>query len=67
MEFLVNTDFYIYKGLSISIWALVFYDYDVLIQINKDKYINTGVNGYESTGRGLSFTQSLLIKYNFLF
>ncbi len=67
IEFLVNTDFYIYKGLSISIGALVFYDYDVLIQKNKDKDINTGVNGYESTGRGLSFTQTLLFKYNYLF
>jgi len=67
VEWLTNTDFFIYKGLSISIGALVFYDYDVLVQKNKDKDINTGVNGYESTGRGLSFTQTLLIKYNFLF
>jgi len=67
LEFLVNTDFYIYKGLSISIAASVFYDYDVLIQKNNDNDINTGINGYESTGRGISFIQSLLIKYNFLF
>jgi hypothetical protein len=38
-----------------------------LVQLNADKDPNTGVNGYETTGRGLSFTQTLLIKYNFLF
>jgi hypothetical protein len=67
IEFLVNTDFYIFKGLSISFGSILFYDYDVLVQLNTDKDNNTGINGYETTGRGVSFTQTLLIKYNFLF
>jgi hypothetical protein len=67
VEWLTNTDFYIFKGLSISLGTILFYDYDVLVQLNADKDPNTGVNGYETTGRGLSFTQTLLIKYNFLF
>jgi hypothetical protein len=67
IEFLLNTDFYIFKGLSISFGTILFYDYDVLVQLNSDKDINSGINGYETTGRGVSFTQTLLIKYNFLF
>jgi hypothetical protein len=67
IEFLVNTNFYIFKGLSISFGSILFYDYDVLVQLNTDKDNNTGINGYETTGRGVSFTQTLLIKYNFLF
>lgn len=67
VEWITNTDFYIIKGLSISLGTNLFYDYDVLVQIDKDKNINTGVNGYEETGRRVSFTETLLIKYNFLF
>lgn len=67
VEWITTTDFYIFKGLSISLTTNLFYDYDVLVQIDKDKDINTGVNGYEETGRRVSFTEMLLIKYNFLF
>jgi hypothetical protein len=67
VEWINNFDFYIFKGLSISLGSILFYDYDVLVQINKDGDINTGVNGLEATGRRVSFTEILLIKYNYLF
>ncbi len=67
IEWITGTDFFIYKGLSLSLGMIVFYDYDVLVQINADGDPNTGVNGLEETGRRVSFTQNLLIKYNFLF
>jgi hypothetical protein len=66
-EWINNFDFFIFKGLSISLGTILFYDYDVLVQINKDGDMNTGVNGLEATGRRLSFTEILLIKYNYLF
>lgn len=66
-EWINNFDFFIFKGLSISLGTILFYDYDVLVQINQDGDMNTGVNGLESTGRRVSFTEILLIKYNYLF
>ncbi len=67
VEWLTQTDLYIIKGLSVTLTTNLFYDHDVLVQYDRDKNINTGVNGYESTARRVSFTQTLLIKYNFLF
>lgn len=67
VEWITSTDFFIYKGLSLSLGTVVFYDYDVLVQIDADGDPNTGQNGLEGTGRRVSFTQNLLIKYNFLF
>ncbi|MCP4443652.1 MAG: DUF3078 domain-containing protein [Aureispira sp.] len=67
VEWLMNVDFYIFKGLSISLGTNLFYDHDVMMQVDRDGDINTGVNGYESTGRRLSFTETLLIKYNYMF
>jgi Protein of unknown function (DUF3078) len=67
VEWITQTDFYIFKGLSLTVITNLFYDHDILVQVDRDKNINTGNNGYESTGRRVSFTQSLLLKYNFLF
>ncbi|EJF52829.1 Protein of unknown function (DUF3078) [Saprospira grandis DSM 2844] len=67
VEWLTTTDLYIFKGLSISLNTIVFYDHDVQVQLDRDNDPDTGVNGYESTGRRVSVTESLLIKYNFLF
>lgn len=67
VEWITTTDLYLFKGLSISLGTILFYDHDVLVQIDADNDLTTGVNGYEETGRRVSFTQSLLIKYNFLF
>jgi hypothetical protein len=67
LDWTMTTDLFIIKGLSISLGLNAFYDHDVFVQLDRDNDINTGVNGYESTGRRLSFTQTLLIKYNYLF
>ena len=67
VEWITTTDFFIFKGLSISLGTNLFYDHDILVQINEDGDANTGPNGLESTGRRVSFTETLLIKYNFLF
>lgn len=67
VEWITNVDIFLFKGLSLSLMTNVFWDYDVLVQVDEDNDINTGVNGYESEGRRVSFLQSLSIKYNFLF
>jgi len=67
VEWITTTDLFIIKGLSISLGTNLFYDHDILVQVNEDGDSTTGVNGYETTGRRISFTQTLLIKYNFLF
>ncbi|MCH2022011.1 MAG: DUF3078 domain-containing protein [Saprospiraceae bacterium] len=67
VEWITNVDLMLFKGLSISLMTNLFWDYDVLVQVDEDGDITTGVNGYESQGRRVSFMQSLLIKYNFLF
>lgn len=67
VEWITQTDIIIFKGLSLTFTTNLFYDYDVLVQIDADKDINTGTNGYEATGRRPSYTQTLLLKYNFIF
>ncbi|MFK7796887.1 MAG: DUF3078 domain-containing protein [Aureispira sp.] len=67
VEWITNIDVFLFKGLSLSLMTNVFWDYDVLVQVDADNDVNTGVNGYESEGRRISFLQSLSIKYNFLF
>jgi hypothetical protein len=67
VEWITNTDLFLFKGLSLSLMTNLFWDYDVEVQVDGDGDINTGTNGYETQGRRVSFFQSLLIKYNFLF
>jgi len=67
VEWITNVDVFLFKGLSISLMTNLFWDYDVLVQVDADGDLATGVNGYEATERRVSFLQSLLIKYNFLF
>lgn len=67
VEWITNVDLFLFKGLSISLMTNLFYDHDVMVQVDRDNDVNTGVNGYESTGRRISFLQQLLVKYNFLF
>lgn len=67
VEWITQTDLYIFKGLSLTVTTNLFYDHDILVQVDRDKDPDTGVNGYESTGRRVSFVQTLLLKYNFLF
>lgn len=67
VEWITNIDLFLFKGLSLSLMTNLSYDYDVMVQVDADGDINTGVNGYESQDRRVSFLQTLLIKYNFLF
>ena len=67
VEWITQTDLIIFKGLSLTLITNLFYDHDVLVQLDRDGDINTGVNGYESTGRRASYTQTILLKYNFIF
>ena len=67
VDWTTTTDFHLVKGLAISLNTNLFYDHDVLVQLDRDRDLSTGVNGYESTGRRVSLTQTLLIKYNLLF
>ncbi len=67
VEWITNVDLHLFKGLSLSLMTNVFWDYDVLVQVDEDNDVNTGVNGYEGEGRRVSFLQTLSIKYNFLF
>jgi hypothetical protein len=67
VEWITQTDLIIIKGLSLTLMTNLFYDHDILVQLDRDKDITTGVNGYESTGRRVSYTQAILLKYNFIF
>ena len=67
VEWITNIDIFLFKGLSLSVMTNLFWDYDVMVQVDADNDVTTGVNGYESKERRVSFMQSLLIKYNFLF
>ena len=67
VEWIANIDLHLFKGLSLSLMTNLFYDHDVFVLVDRDGDINTGVNGYESTGRRVSFFEQILIKYNFLF
>lgn len=69
VEWITNVDVFLFKGLSISLMTNLFYDHDILVQVDRNNDLNLGKDGdgYESTGRRVSFMQQLLIKYNFLF
>jgi hypothetical protein len=67
LEWITNLDIFLFKGLSISLLTNLSYDHDIMVQVDRDGDVNTGTNGYESTGRRITFMQQLLIKYNFLF
>ncbi|CAA6815639.1 MAG: Unknown protein [uncultured Aureispira sp.] len=71
VEWITNTDIFLFKGLSISLMTNLFWDYDVFVQVDADNDVTTSApgtfNGYEAKERRVSFFQSLLVKYNFLF
>jgi hypothetical protein len=55
--------FNVYKGLSISVLANIFYDHDIFVQIT-DYDAPGGISGL---GRRVSLTQQVLAKYNIVF
>ncbi len=61
VEWITNVDLQLFKGLSISLMTNVFWDYDVLVQVDEDNDVSTGVNGYEGEAAAfLSCSHSLL-------
>lgn len=67
VEWRTNIDMFLFKGLSLSVSTDILYDDDVLVLIDADNDIATGVNGYESTGKRVSLINTVLLKYTFLF
>ena len=53
----------IFKNLSLNLVTELFYDHDILVQVKDDN----GNYSENNLGRRVSFTEALLIKYNFLF
>lgn len=67
VEWQTNTAVNIWKGLSLNLATSLYYDDDVLVQVDRDNDPLTGPNGYESLGKRISFTELLLLKYSFVF
>lgn len=64
VEWITNVDVFLFKGLSIGLMTNVFWDYDVFVQVDAN---GDPSDGFEGRDRAVSFFQTLLIKYNFLF
>ncbi len=67
VEWTTQTNFVIFKGISVAFTTGMYYDHDILVQFDKDDDINTGVNGYEAVGRRIHYTQQLQLQYNHVF
>ena len=63
VDWINEIGFNIFKGFQINIWTNLFYDHDVQVQVTD--YDQVG--GVRGTGRRVSFTEQLLIKYNVIF
>lgn len=63
VDWINEIGFNIYKGFQVNIWTNLFYDHDVQVQVTD--YDQVG--GVRGTGRRVSFTEQLLIKYNVIF
>lgn len=62
--------FQIYKGLQLSVLANLFYDDDVLVQISDSNAvggIKRDENGNAITGKRVSITEQILLKYIYVF
>jgi hypothetical protein len=63
LDWINEFGFNISKAFQISIWTNMFYDHDVKVQVTD----YSEVGGVRGTGRRLSFTEQLLIRYNMIF
>ena len=63
IDWINEVGFTIFKGFQINLWTNLFYDHDVQVQVTD--YDQVG--GVRGTGRRVSFTEQLLIKYNVIF
>lgn len=67
VEWLNDFGFTLYKGLQLGLTLNVMYDHDVFTKLDRDGKIETGVDGYESTGRRVQLVEAFFIKYGFTF
>lgn len=67
VEWTTQTNFVIFKGISVAFTTGMYYDHDILVNFDKDGDVNTGVNGYEAFGRRIHYTQQLTLQYNHVF
>ncbi|MBP7821688.1 MAG: DUF3078 domain-containing protein [Saprospiraceae bacterium] len=63
VDWVNNLGFNIYKGFSLGVTLNAFYDHDVFVQIS-DREAQGGYNG---SGRRVSLTEQILLKYNIVF
>ena len=56
--------FVIFKNFSVNLVTELFYDHDILVQTDRN---DNGILEEGELGRRISFTEALLIKYNFIF
>lgn len=63
VDWTTETNFNIWKGISVALNTRLFYDHDIPVQIT-DYKAPGGVNGL---GRKVSFTEQLFLKYNYIF
>ena len=59
-----DLSFTIFKNISLNLFTELFYDHDVLVQVDRN---DNGIYEEGELGRRVSFTQALLIKYNYIF
>jgi len=67
VEWLNDFGYTLFKGLQLGLTLNVMYDHDVLSRLDRDGKIETGVDGYESTGRRIQLVEAFFIKYGFTF
>lgn len=56
--------FVIFKNFSVNLVTELFYDHDILVQVDRN---DNGIFEDGELGRRVSFTEALLVKYNFIF
>ena len=54
----------IFKNISLNLVTELYYDHDILVQVDRN---DNGIYEAGELGRRVSFTEALLIKYNYIF
>lgn len=63
VDWINELGFNVFKGFQVNVWTNLFYDHDVQVQVTDYEQ----VGGVRGTGRRVSFTEQLLVKYNVIF
>ncbi len=59
-----NIGWELFKNFSLNLATELFYDHDILVQVDRNK---DGIYDPNELGRRVSFTEALLLKYNYVF